>query len=303
MEQTLNRPASNSWSQYADLIVIGLITVWIYLPVYQLLDESIWVNVGQGHGPIMLALTLWLAWDRRHKFMGAPVTSAPAVAIPLFVLAAAFYVVGFSQDMLALSVTSQIFLFSAMAAMYRGVRGMKIMWFPIFFFIFIIPIPGSIVDQITAPLKMAVSYCSEALMHAAGYPIGRSGVILNIGPYQLLVADACAGLNSIFALEAVGVFYMSLMRYKSNARNILLAVSILPISFVSNVIRVICLVLITYYFGDEAGQGFVHSFAGIMLFTIATIFTIGFDRLMGNFVSSEQLPEDTPPQKAQGAAK
>ncbi|MET5012202.1 archaeosortase/exosortase family protein, partial [Burkholderia pseudomallei] len=88
-----------------------------------------------------------------------------------------------------------------------------------------------------------------------------SGVMLVIGPYQLLVADACSGLNSLFTLEALGLLYMKVMRYQSKARNVLLAVMIVPISFVSNVARVLVLVLITYHLGDEAGQGFAHGFA------------------------------------------
>jgi exosortase len=129
-------------------------------------------------------------------------------------------------------------------------------------------------------LKAAVSVVAEELLHLFGFPVGRSGVTLTVGPYKLMVADACAGLNSIFALEAVGVFYLSLMPNATKARKLLLAACILPISFVSNVVRVMALVLVTYYFGDEAGQGFVHGFAGILLFVVATVLTIGADGLI-----------------------
>jgi exosortase len=130
------------------------------------------------------------------------------------------------------------------------------------------------------PLKSAVSVVAESVLYHVGYPIGRSGVTLTIGPYQLLVADACSGLNSLFTLEALGILYMNIMNYQSKVRNTLLAIFIVPISFVSNVARVIVLVLITYYFGDEAGQGFAHGFAGIVLFSIALVLTYGLDRLL-----------------------
>ena len=55
---------------------------------------------------------------------------------------------------------------------------------------------------------------------------------------------------------------------------------IVPISFVSNVTRVIILVLITYHLGDEAGQGFAHEFAGLVLFAVALVLTYAFDRLL-----------------------
>jgi exosortase B len=278
-----------------DFWLLCAILVVMYAPTYKLLDEAIWVNVGQGHGPVMLAITLWLGWDRRNNFFRLPKKSEPLVGWVLIAVGCCLYALGQSQDMLVFSVSSQIFICASLAVQYRGYPGLKVMWFPIFFILFLVPIPGSIVDQITAPLKMGVSIVSEKLLYSFGYPVGRSGVILNIGQYQLLVADACAGLNSIFALEAIGVFYLSIMKYKSSARNIALAVSILPISFVSNVIRVMVLVLVTYYFGDSVGQGFVHGFAGILLFMLATAFTIGVDSILGAFMSNERH-EDAVPQ-------
>ena len=84
---------------------------------------------------------------------------------------------------------------------------------------------------------------------------------------------------------------MSMMGYTNPKRNILIALLILPISFASNVIRVITLVLVTYYFGDEAGQGFVHGFAGIMLFMIATMLTVATDTLIGRFIPGNKEEE------------
>jgi exosortase/archaeosortase family protein len=55
----------------------------------------------------------------------------------------------------------------------------------------------------------------------------------------------------------------------------------IPVAFVANLLRVIALVLITYYFGDAAGQGFVHGFAGILLFVTALAFVSLLDWLLG----------------------
>ena len=104
--------------------------------------------------------------------------------------------------------------------------------------------------------------------------------MLSVGQYQLLVADACAGLNSMFTLEALGLLYMNLMRYTSVARNVLLALLIIPISFAANIVRVMILVLVTYHFGDAAGQGFVHGFAGMVLFIVGLTLILVTDRLL-----------------------
>jgi exosortase/archaeosortase family protein len=73
------------------------------------------------------------------------------------------------------------------------------------------------------------------------------------------------------------------VRRDSLVRNAGLAVLIVPISFTANVIRVMTLTLITYHFGDAAGQGFLHGFAGIVLFLSALALIIGIDSLLHMF--------------------
>jgi exosortase len=147
--------------------------------------------------------------------------------------------------------------------------------------VFLVPLPGILIDALTGALKRNVSEVAEYLLYAAGYPIGRSGVTLMIGPYQLLVADACSGLHSLYSLTALGLLYMYLIKHASLWRNVLLGAAILPIAIGANIIRVIFLVLVTYHLGDEAGQGFLHGFAGIVLFLVALILLFVLDGALG----------------------
>lgn len=272
------------------LLALGLLVM--YVPTYIALDKHIWSIVGQGHGPVMLALTLWLVYQRWSRFAELPALAARSAVVCgtlslLFGLAT--YVLGRSQGHFGLHVGSQIFVLTALVLLYRGWPGFRVMLFPLAFSLTLVPLPGALVDALTGPLKAAVSYVAEILLYKAGYPIGRTGVMLTIGQYQLLVADACAGLNSIFSLEAIGIFYMSIVQHSSKLRNVLLAVLIVPISFVSNVVRVITLVLVTYYLGDAVGQGFVHEFAGILLFMVATVLTIMVDSFLGLFFKKNKV--------------
>jgi exosortase B len=172
---------------------------------------------------------------------------------------------------------------AGLALLFKGWKGLRLIWFPLFFLLFMVPLPEALVAAVTAPLKSAVSYVASNVLYLMGYPVGRSGVMLTVGQYQLMVADACAGLNSMFTLEALGMFYMNLMRYTSVARNVTLAVALIPIAFCANIGRVMILVLVTYYFGDAAGQGFVHGFAGMVLFLIALMLMLVFDKLLNLF--------------------
>lgn len=252
----------------------------MYADTYIELARTTWATEEQGHGPLIIAAAAWLIWSRRQEILAGPPKPALTAGFSLLGLTLVMYVIGRSQSVIEVAAASQITMLMAGFLLLHGAGALRRAWFPLFFLIFMVPLPGALVQAITLPLKSAVSVVATEVLFWVGYPIARNGVTLTIGPYQLLVADACSGLNSLFTLEALGLLYMNIMNYQSKARNIILAIMIVPISFISNVSRVIILVLITYHMGDEAGQGFAHAFAGMVLFVVALVLTYGFDRLL-----------------------
>lgn len=263
-------------------ILFGLAAM--YVPSVVDLAMGLWKSDEQMHGPIILAVTIYLFWSLRHTLQDAPLAPRGAIGWPLFVFGILFYILGRSQDIILFELGSALWILPAVLLIMRGTAALKAAWFPIFFLAFMIPLPGPVVDALTLPMKTAVSWATEHILHAAGYPITRSGVILHLGQYQLLVANACAGLHTLFSLEAMGLLYLHLTKHESWARNTALALLIIPISFTANVIRVLTLCLVTYHFGDEAGQGFLHGFAGMVLFVSALVLIIAVDGLIQFFV-------------------
>ncbi|MBB4842302.1 exosortase B [Paucibacter oligotrophus] len=268
-------------------VLVALAFLVLYLPSYWALSHSVWVSDEQGHGPIILAVSFWLLYRQRHEIAAAATKPLPWLAYPFLCIALLFYAFGRSQDILLFEVGSQIFVLISIMLLFGGRGALRKAWFPLFFLLFMVPLPDVLVSSVTSPLKMAVSSVASSLMYWLGYPIGRSGVMLTVGQYQLLVADACAGLNSMFTLEALGLLYMNLMNYTSAGRNVTLALLLVPISFCANIVRVMILVMVTYHFGDEAGQGFVHGFAGMVLFMVALMLMLFVDKLL-SFVFAGQ---------------
>ena len=266
-----------------DVIVVGLLLLGLaamYIPSYIMLAERVWSTDEQGHGPIILAVSIYLIYAKRHELAALEPAPDYWLGAPLLAVALLMYVLGRSQFIMFLEIFSQIVMLVALALLFMGRRALRIVWFPLFFMLFMVPLPGTLVAAVTAPLKSAVSAVAASLLYHLGYPVGRAGVVLTVGQYELLVADACAGLNSMFTLEALGLLYMNLMRYTNVLRNVVLAVLIIPIAFVANIARVMILVLVTYYFGDEAGQGFIHGFAGMVLFMVGLMLMLAVDRVL-----------------------
>ena len=269
-------------------VLLGLLA--LYVPTFYSLANGIWAKEEQAHGPIILFLSLWLVyrkWPEMIKRSEGQSTSFLGWVI--FLMTLLLYIIGRSQQILIFEIGSFVTALVAIFLIKRGSSALKAMWFPIFFLLFMIPLPGTFVSLLTMPMKMAVSYVAENILFWANYPIARNGVILQIGQYQLLVADACAGLQTLLTLEALGLFYLNLVHHTSVFRNVALAILIMPISFAANVIRVIVLTLITFHYGDAAGQGFLHGFAGMVLFISALILILGVDTLLQYFVKVQPI--------------
>ena len=279
------------WPQGLDPVAMLLVLAGLavmYGPSYVELSETIWRSDEQGHGPIIFAVCLWLFYGARHKLVALQSRRAPVAGFALILFAGLLFAVGYSQDVWIFQLGSQIPMLAGMVLVFRGWRGVRLIWFVLFFMLFMVPLPEALVAAVTAPLKNGVSAVASSLLYHLGYPIGRSGVMLTVGQYQLMVADACAGLNSMFTLEALGMLYMNLMQYKSVGRNVLLALALIPTAFFANVTRVMILVLVTYYFGDAAGQGFVHGFAGMVLFMVALMLMLVYDKIIDFFYPRER---------------
>ena len=283
MSTVLSSPAGPGQPWSHRLAIGALLGAFLLLLVPTVMDlaNQVWNTDEQGHGPIIGAVSLWLMWRSRERVINAPYKPANTLGMLLFAAGVLGYALGRSQQIIQGEVVGIWLAAMGMVLLLRGAEALRVWAFPFFFLIFIVPLPGVFVQAMTIPLKTAVSYVAEQLMYWAGYPVARTGVILQVGPYQLLVADACAGLNSMFTLEALGLLYCNLMGYTSKLRNVLLAILVIPIAFIANVVRVMILILVTFHFGDEAGQGFVHTFAGMLLFGVGLVMMLGTDSVLG----------------------
>lgn len=280
-------------SQLLQVLAIALVFGMLYGPTLRDLVAGGWTADALGHTPIVFGVSVWLLWHRWPR-EASPTTNQPDrqwLAWILVVLAFAGYAIGRSQSILTFEMGSLVVLIAALTLLFKGKATLVAVAFPILFMAFMVPLPGGLVDAITQPMKLAVSWVAESLLHAVGYPIARTGVILSIGPYQLLVADACAGLHTLFTLEALGLLYLNIVTTASWARNVGLALLIVPISFAANVIRVVTLTLVTYHLGDAAGQGFLHGFAGMVLFLSGLLLTIFCDTLLRKIFPPVAEPE------------
>jgi exosortase B len=285
------RPAAVGWLHGWDPAVAVTLSVGLLLLLVPLLvdwSRGTWELETQGHEPIIFAVSAWLVWRRRAELAILQGTAAPRAGAAWLVFALLLYLAGRIQGSFRLELVSMMLLPAALLLYFKGWPALRRVWFAFFFLIFAIPLPFTLVLAITGPMKTAVSVMATELLELFGYPMGRSGVVITIGQYQLLVNEACAGLQTMFTLEAMGLLYTNLMNHALPLRNTLLVVLVVPIALAANVIRVVTLTLVTYYLGNDAGQGFLHGFAGMLLFVTALALVVAADGLLGRLLPAAE---------------
>lgn len=263
----------SSWSLLAGLAILAIPTVIT-------LGGQVWSKESGAHGPIVLVTGLWLLWRKLPEMREAAKPGAWWLSALMLAVALPIYVFGRAYDFISLEVAG---LYGTGIAMMHSRFGFHVLlknWFPLVYLAFLIPPPGWLMDSITAPLKLFVSYVTTAGLQLFGIPVFREGVTLMIGPYQLLVEDACSGMNSMTGLVAISLFYIYLLRNASWRYSLFLVFLVIPIAVIANIIRVATLVLLTHFFGDAVAQGFLHMAAGLLLFTSALLLVFLVDNLM-----------------------
>ena len=287
-------PAVAGWLSLANvLLAVGLAALMV--PTMIQVARFSWSTDQGGHGPIVLATGLWLLW--RELKNGKPEIRPGDPLKGLLILAPLLAVFVIARVTGVLEVEAFAMYGSLIAGAYLLFGGavLRTIWFPLVYLAFTLPPPDTVVAAITQPIKIQISEGAVALLHLAGYPIAGSGVTIQIGQYQLLVAAACAGLNSIVTLGALCLFYVYL-RHRSNVIAFLVvSLAAIPVAMFSNFVRVIVLVLVTYYLGEAAAQGFVHDFAGLLMFAVALLTIFAIDQLAAPLYAraSTKVPNET----------
>lgn len=265
------------WLRHAFILFAAAITA---LPGLVALARNYWSTEQGAAGPIILMTGLWLL---HHEASGFRARRDPAarwlVPVGLVLLGGCIVV----ATITAKQWLQLLGIYLALALTLYDVLGWsqwKRLRVPILYLAFVIPPPDSVVVPITHSLKELVANAAIGILAGLGYPAARDGVLLYIGQYELVVAAACSGMNSLVSLTAIGLFYVYLLHRAHTRYAALLAILMIPVALFANAVRVIGLLLITYYGGEALGQGILHEVAGLFIFLVALTTLVTIDKLL-----------------------
>ncbi len=251
-------------------LVVWLLIGWLYAPALLQLYSFTWRLLDYTHAYFILPVALWLVW--RSRFQWGPLLedarpSAKPTHLALLIVGLLLWLFGHRFNYLAIITASALPVLYGVIGFLYGADIARALAFPIAYLALLVPPPMGVLDAVTLPMRHATSAATVPLLRLAGYPVMRHGLVLAMGGHEIFMGAPCSGFRSLMALLALGLVYVHLSD-GSRAKKLWLAATIVPLALVGNLIRVIALCLITYHYGEEAGQGFFHNFSGLVIFMI-----------------------------------
>lgn len=257
---SMNRNAVVLW---AILAVVMTVLGYLYADSLRFLGEA-WLEDNNSHGPFIPLIALymiWLQWptleavEHRGSWWGLSIVGAG-----LFV-----YVVGEFAAMQAVTHVSLWMVIIGLLGCAIGLSGIRRMAFPVFYLLAAIPLPIFLQFELSSRLQLWSSALGVGFLHAVGATAYREGNVIDLGPIQLQVVEACSGLRYLFPLTALTLLAAYLYR-ESLWKRVVLVLSSIPISILLNGFRIGVIGVLVGAYGPTAAEGFTHFFEGWIFF-------------------------------------
>ena len=255
------------------------------IPAAYSLGTETWSREEGAHGPLVLCTAAWLLWRQIPELRRSGTPGRAWIVFAGMSVSLAMYIFGEAFDFITMEAAG---LYGAGLTIFYSLFGASELarnWFIFLYLLFAVPPPRSWLDHATFPLKQFVSSAATTLLQPFGIPATHEGVVIYVAQYQFLVEDACSGLNSIIGLLAISLFYIYLSRGSSWRYSLFLAALTIPIAIIANIFRIIILILLTEFAGNDIAQGFMHFAAGIVVFAISLALIFAIDSLLTTFIS------------------
>jgi exosortase D (VPLPA-CTERM-specific) len=249
-----------------------------YWPTLQRLAGQWLASEDYSHGILVAPVAAYLVWRRRKDLATASVRSDWR-ALTLMGLAIAVFIVGeLGAELFTTRISLLVFLVGAVWFLY-GPEVLRILRFPLAFLFLMLPLPGFVYRKITFPLQLVSSAWSVKVLQKVGVSAYREGNVIDLDFMMLQVVEACSGLRYILPLLTAGVLF-AYFGQKVLWKRIALILATLPIAIVANVLRIAGTGYIGRHWGEEAAQGFFHSFSGWVVFMLSVGLFFLLDRLL-----------------------
>jgi exosortase len=152
--------------------------------------------------------------------------------------------------------------------LFYGVAAARQALFPLAFLVFMVPMPGLVIDGATRFLKEGSTEAVASLFTVTGTPYFRQGFVFALPDVVIEIADECSGIRSSIALLLTSLLAGHTL-LRSSWTKIALVLVVLPIAVLKNAIRIVALSLLAIHVDPSFLTGQLHHEGGIVFFLLA----------------------------------
>lgn len=250
------------------LAAIALATV-LYIPDGLLLWD-IWVDTEEfNHGPLMLAVALYLAWKRRAIFLSGS-RQISWLGLGLVIVAGFIFLGSVRAGITPPSHYAYLLLIYGLFLFAGGRKYGNYILPSLLLMVFVIPPPGAVIQDLTWGLQLFSSDLSVKMLRLAGVSVFQDGNIIDLGALKLEVAEACAGLRYLFPMMGLGVL-IGMMFDISLAKRVIFFIIASAVAILMNSVRIFMTGWLVDTFDVSVSQGFFHLLDGWGYFVVSFV--------------------------------
>ena len=269
----------SSREKWFPLGIVLLALIFLYFPFLVKLVEDWGTNDDYSHGYFIPFLTLYFIYCMRDELKKIAIKPCN---LGLLVILAGLgqLIVGKIGSEFFLQRTSLLVVLFGIALFLLGWQYFKMLFLPLAYLIFMIPLPAIIWNKIAFPMQLFSSYLTEQVVSTLGIPIYREGNVMHLAQTTLEVVAACSGLRSLVTMFALSGA-LALLSTLTAKKKIILFFSAAPIAIFANTVRLTATALMATEIGAAAAQGFLHEFSGIVVFVLGMGLLIAVSWFLG----------------------
>jgi exosortase D (VPLPA-CTERM-specific) len=226
-----------------------------------------WEREAYSYCWLILPVVFFLIWIKRDDLLSTPSEPSWAGLFPIGVGIVFFWLGELSGEFFTLYISFWLILVG-ICLLHLGWQKLKLIGFAMFFILTMFPVPNFINTQLMLKLRLISSKLGVTILQLYGLPAYREGNIIDLGFTQLQVVDACSGLHSLISMVVLCLLLVYFFKDHIWKRSVLL-VSSIPLSIVTNSMRIAMTGILYKYFGARVAEGFFHGFSGWLIFVFS----------------------------------
>ena len=262
-----NTESTTGWKYplpFIGLFVLGLMA--LALMSFTGLEEMVRVWGYQeeySHGYLIPLITLFLLWQKSPIMRVSEFNNAWPGMLAV-VVGTLLIFVGNLTTITTIIQYGALFALLGLVYSFAG-RAIRPVLIPLLYLVFMIPLPGFILHNLSSELQLISSQLGVAVIRLFGISVYLEGNVIDLGVYQLHVVVACSGLNYLFPLMSIAFIVAYFFNAPLWQRAVIFLTS-MPITVLMNSFRIGVIGVLVDNWGIEQAEGFLHSFEGWVVF-------------------------------------